>query len=161
MSVWLILMFLVRGAHADVIPPDYVPAPPPSCARGAQAAAPMRGHGYVCTESPTCETDASCAPGAHCEDTALCMLSGSPPIAVMACEEGDTCITGTCSRARRCVAPPRTTPPPPSSPPSAPASSETHEAGGGCSASPASSVRSAWMAILAALFFVRARRSTR
>lgn len=156
MSVW-ILLWLVGVAQADVIPPDYVPAPPPACARGAQAAAPMRGHGYVCVASPTCETDASCAPGAHCEDTALCMLSGSTPIAVMACQEGDTCITGTCSRARRCVSPP----PPPAPPPAAtaPPATETHEAGGGCSASPASSVRSAWMAILAALFWVRARRS--
>lgn len=156
MRVLLVLsLLLASSARADVIPPGGLPAPP-TCPPGTQLDRPLRGHGWICTETARCTTDAECQPGAHCEESALCLAFGEPAVAYGACGAADACTVGTCVRASRCVAPPPP-PAPPAPPPTAPAPSTTTPttSGGMCRVSPLGAPSPGALAVLALALAIR------
>lgn len=119
LSLSALLVLSASGASADVIPEDYVApvCPSVSCLPGSLPGG--GGHGScpsLCVPwSQTCTSDAECGgPGWSCVPTRFClerMPTGRmiQDVVVGECGEGDTCTTGTCSAASRCM--PTPTPP--------------------------------------------------
>lgn len=117
--VVLVLFSVGSSARADVIPPDYEP---PECAaiRCPPASyAASAGHGSCPQDcvpvSVECTGDSECTQrvgqSSRCIDTSFCLEEvslgrmGRQPAVRGQCGAGDTCATGTCTRARRCTQP--------------------------------------------------------
>jgi MYXO-CTERM domain-containing protein len=154
-TLLLLALGAPTGARADVLPPDYVPEPPPRCEAGSHSARPMRGHGWICEVNLPCSTDAECTGGARCEDTALCAAGTT---AFGACRDGDVCSAGRCVRARRCVSPVR---PPPPAVGSELVATEAPSLGGLCRAAVGSGSAAPLAAGALALFLAAGRRRRR
>lgn len=162
-SRWLgviVVALIAPSALADDVPP-----PPPDCPSGAAGAT---GHNGEWCRPTTCDTDDECGASYYdkrprvCRTQALCVAEvtetshGRDPrqsitrsFAYAICKAGDSCVTGTCVEAKRCVLAseqlpeldpkpdpkaepdPKPEPQPASAPATTPASGKSGCAGGG------------------------------